>query len=227
MSKTITIAAQTKASLQDVFKCGSCLHFKQTAHRSFEKPCSGLGIRAFAIAPKCFTPDYTKVITNTDEFVALAALFNSKTPEQKKIILGMLRQQPKGKKLRMGTKLYLNFRGREYVSNYVCGYVVGYTSGGDIVLTGSPDMQSRGRAFFAYLKSDESLLTQKEWKTRYLAMRKKGCIQDPTSNLDRDITARVEDDTYEVPTIDNAPKSKVKVVKLNKRTTSLVKLISF
>lgn len=219
----------TKISTDETFKCGSCLHFNVTAHTSKESPCSALGVRRFAIAPRCFTPDYTKVISNTDEFVQLAAFFASKTPEQKKILLGILRATPKGNKLRMGTRMFLNLRGREFVSNYVCCYVVGYTSGGQIVLTGSPDRKVRGKSFFAYLRDDSSLITPKQWAQRYAALRAKGRIQDPTFGINRDITASVENDTYEVPTIDNAPKekgdkgTKTKV----KRTDDLVTILAF
>ncbi len=167
------------------------------------------------------------MVGNTDEFIQLATIFNNKTPEQKKILLGMLRVTPKGKKLKMGTRMYLNVRGREYISNYVCGYVVGYTSGGEIVLTGSPEMKSRGKAFFAYLKTDTSLITHTEWKARYKALKAKGRFLDPKASTVRDITAKIETDTYEVPTIDNAPTEKVKQVKLNPRTTVLTKLLQF
>lgn len=219
---------QTKISIQESFKCGSCLHYKQTAHRNFESPCSKLGVRQFALAPKCFTPDYTKVINNTDEFVQMSAMFGSKTPEQKKILLAILRAEPKGKKIRMGTCMYLNLRGREYISNYVCCYVVGYTSAGEIVLTGSPDRKTRGKSFFAYLNSDDSLITPKEWKKRYLELRAKGRIQDPTGSKVRNITAEVENDSYEIPTIDSAPKDKKEKAKSNKirRSDDLVKILA-
>jgi hypothetical protein len=229
MKKKDGIAAPSKASLDESFRCGQCLHYRQSKHRSHEDLCSKLGIRAFAIAPSCFTPDYTKVIQNTDEFVQLAALMNDKTPEQRKIMLGILRQKPMGRKLRMGTKLYLNIRGREYISNYLCGFVVGYTSANEIVLCGSPDRNGRGRAYFAYMQSDESLLTPLEWKKKYLHLRKLGRIQDPKAVEKRDITAKVEADTYEVPTIDNAPKdpNAKKAVNKNAPSTSLVQILKF
>lgn len=216
----------TKMSQQEAFRCGLCLHYKQTPHPSFDSTCSKLGVRQFAIAPRCFTPDYTKIITNTDEFVQLSALFASKTPEQKKLLLGLLRATPKGKKLKMGTQMYLNLRGREYISNYVCCYVVGYTSSGEIVLTGSPDRKTRGKTFFAYLKKDDSLITPKEWKARYKKLRAQGRVQDPTFGGARNITAAVEADTYEIPTIDNAPKDgKAKTGKI-RRTDDLVKILT-
>jgi hypothetical protein len=218
----------SKASANEAFKCGDCLHFKQTPHRSNAQVCSKEGIRQFALAPKCYTPDYTKVITNTDEFVAISTFFSSRTPQQRKILMGMLRQQPQGKKLKLGTKMYLNLRARDYVSNYVSGYVVGYTSGGDIVLSGSPSEKTRGRVFFAYLRTEKSLITAKEWKTKYVDLVTRGRIQDPDVTFKRDITAKVEKDEYEVPTIDNAPKEKgKKVEKINKRTTPLTRVMEF
>lgn len=186
-----------------------------------------MGIRSFAVAPSCFTPDYPKVIGNTDEFLSLVTLLNSKTAQQKRILLGMLRQQPKGKKLRMGTKMYLNIRGREYINNYVCGYVVGYTSAGQLVLAGSPDAKSRGRAFFAYLKDDSSLLTDSEWRKVFVDLRKAGRIVDPRATGKRDITDTVASNDYEVPTIDSPVSSKTKTKKLNKRTSDLVQILSF
>ena len=217
---------QTKASLVEAFKCGECLHFKQSAHRTNKQVCSELGIRPFAIAPKCFTPDYTKIIHNSDELVAVSMFFASKTPQQRKIMLGMLRQQPTGRKFRMGTKLYVKASTRDYISNYLCGYVVGYTSGNELVLAGSPDMKSRGKLFFTYLRSDIGLLTQKEWEAKYKDLKAKGRIADPVLTKRRDITAKIEKDDYEVPTIDTAPKDKTERP-TDKRHTPLTKLLSF
>lgn len=227
MQKKDGIKKQTKASLQEAFKCGECLHFKQTPHPAFDGVCSKLGVRTFAVAPSCYTPDYTKVIQNTDEFLQLISIFQSKTSQQKRIMLGMLRQQPTGKRLRMGTKLYLNTRGREYIQNYVCGYVVGYTSSGQLVLAGTPDSKTRGRVFFAYLRSDTSLITDAEWRKRFVELRAKGRIRDPKAGVERDITASVSKDDYEVPTIDNAPKGNKVVKKLDKRRADLVQILSF
>ena len=225
MQKRNGLEKQSKASLQEAYKCGECLHFKQTCHPSHEDVCSKLGVRHFAIAPPCFTPDYTKVISNIDEFTTLSALFSSKTAQQKRILLGMLRQQPHGKKLPMGTCLYMNLRRREYIDNYVCGYVVGYTSSGQIVLAGSPDRNTRGRVYFAYLRDDGALISAAEWRKKFIALRDKGRITDPKNLNKRDITAKVKEDNYEVPSIDSAPVEK-KSPKIT-RSTDLFQILSF
>jgi hypothetical protein len=182
-------------------------------------------VRHFAIAPKCFTPDYTKIITNSDEFVAISTFFHSRTPQQKRILMGMLRQSPRGRKLRMGTKLYLNVGNRDYVSNYLCGYVVGYTSGGQLVLAGSATNKTKGRVFFAYLRGDESLLTTKEWKVKHAELRLRGRLQDPKAVVIRNVAASAAD--YEVPTIDSAPKGTLKEKKVVRSKQDLVEILSF
>ena len=223
-----------KANLEEIFRCGECLHHKQSPHRHNKTVCADEGVRAFATAPKCFTPDYTKVIGNTDEFMSIVTFFGSRTPQQRKILMGMLRLKPQGKKkYSMGTKLYLNLRGRDYIDNYVCGFVVGYTSGGELVLAGSPDAKTRGRVFFAYLKYDSSLLNSKEWKTKFLDLKSRGRIKDPTVKGKKDITDQVKEDNYEIPTIDMAPRDTIgkkkdaSSGKINKRTASLVQLLEF
>jgi len=129
-----------------------------------------------------------------------------------------LRLQPKGKRHEMGTKVFINLRNREYLSNYVSAFVVGYTSSGEVVLAGSPEKNKRGQIFFAYLKSDSSMATPAEWKKRYAKLVATGRINDPTHAKGRkDITEDLKEDNYVVPTIDAAPKgekeSSVKKVK--------------
>lgn len=122
----------------------------------------------------------------------------------------------------------MNVRSREYISNYMAGYVVGYTSAGQLVITGSPNRKTRGRAFFAYLRDDKTLLTAQEWKKKFLDLRKKGRIDDPKAGLEVSITDSIVKDEYEVPTIDNAPKGpKTTKVKVGSRKTDLVEILSF
>ncbi len=228
MQKKDGISRPAKVSVQEAFKCGECLHFKQTAHPAHDGICSKLGVRSFASAPRCFTPDYTKVIQNTDEFIQVVNFLGTKTSQQKKILLGMLRAQTSNRRLKMGTKVFMNVRSRDYISNYMAGYVVGYTSAGQLVITGSPNRKTRGRAFFAYLRDDKTLLTTQEWKKKFLDLRRKGRIDDPKAGLEVSITDSIVKDEYEVPTIDNAPKGpKTTKVKVGSRKTDLVEILSF
>ena len=227
LNKKDGIVSQTKTSLQEVFTCGLCLHHKQTPHLAHDKVCEKMGVRDFAIAPNCYTPDYTQVIENTDEFTSLINFFSSRSASQKKILMGMLRQQPtRAKKLKMGIPIFLKISNREYISNYVAGFVVGYTSGGNLVVAGSPEEQTRGRVFFAYLKSDSSYLTQPEWSAKHAELLAKGAIQDPKEAGMKSRLKAAEPD-YEIPTIDNAPKDAKAEVKRNLRTTEIDQILTY
>jgi hypothetical protein len=222
MLKKDGLEKQTRLSLAESMRCSECLHFKQFPHPSHKEVCTNLGVRTFAIAPSCFTPDFTKVSSNMDEFVQLAALLVDKTSQQKRIMLAMLRQKSKDNKLPIGAAVYFNVRGREYISNYVWASVVGYTSAGQIVLAGSAT-GNRGRTFFAYLRNDDTLLTPDEWSKKFVALRKAGKVNDPKGEFVRDITAEDKAEDYEVPTIDSlSPEEKARLKQAKKSKTGYV-----
>jgi len=204
LKKDVLGTASSK-SLEDAFKCGECLHFTQSCHPRREAVCKTLGVRAFALAPACFTPDVTKIITNTEQFVVLASIFNSYTAQQKRILLGTLRgnKTTKGTKtLKFGTKVYLK-TGKDVLNSYYCAYVVGYTSCGELILAGSADRRSAGSTFFAYLKTTEGLLTPKEWKLKRAELVSRSAFDDTTNRKDSALHDKYLD--YEVPTIDTNP----------------------
>ena len=207
MLKKDTLGTASAKSLGEAFHCGECLHHSRSCHPHREQVCSKLGVRSCAIAPKCFTPDVTKVITNAEQFVVLASIFNSYTPSQRRIMIGILRGASKcsGKKkqFKFGTRLYLR-TGGDNIESYRCGYVVGYSSSGELILTGSSDRRSAGTTFFAYLKTTEGLLTHKEWlaKRKDLLAHSKftdsKTLKGASPNADKYLN-------YEVPTIDTCP----------------------
>lgn len=202
MLKKDTLGTASRKSLGEAFKCGECLHFKSHAHSSHSMVCSKEGVRAFAPAPTCFTPDVTQVTTNSDQLVAIAALFASYNPKQRRIIMGMLRgKDTTKKKLTFGTKVYFLAMGKDYISNYLAGYVMGYTSSGELILSGSPDPKSRGKSYICYCKDDSHLLTLSEWKLKRTKLKAEGLVQDPTLRF----KSKTAVSDYEPPTLDAAP----------------------
>lgn len=204
--KKNTIGALHAASLDQAYKCGECLHHKRHAHPSMQEVCFKKGIRSFAIAPKCFTADVTQISNNSDSFVQLAALLSEYTPKEKRILLSLLRQKPiKSKKFRkdmpFGTKVYFHGLGKDYANNYLSGYIMGTTSSGELIITGSPDRNTRGKSYFAYMSDTDSLMTYKEWKVKRTALKAAGRMIDPDSLiLPKGLSA-----TGEPVTIDSAP----------------------
>lgn len=204
MLKKNTLGHASKKSLSEAFRCGECLHYKQVAHPAHDDVCSKEGIKAVGIAPSCFTPDVTKIAKNSDQFVQVAAIINSYTPQERRILLGVLRSATAKKKpFAFGMKLYFH-TGKDFISNYLCGWVMGYTSSGELIVSGSPDSKQRGKSFLAYLSSDaDGLLTASQWKLKEQKLRATGKIYDPASAVVK--KASIAED-YEPPTIDRAPK---------------------
>jgi hypothetical protein len=198
--KKDTLGNISAKSLEDTFRCSECLHFKKHAHPSMQEICSKRGIRPFAIAPKCFTPDVTQIANNSDTFVQLAALFSDYTVKQRRILVALFRQKYTKRNIPFGTKVYFHGMGRDYISNYLSGYVMGVTSSGDLIITGSPDKNTRGRSYMAYMQDSDLLMTAKEWKIKREELKAAGKIIDPNSRIVPKGTA-FED----VVTIDSAP----------------------
>lgn len=205
MLKKDVLGAASAKSLEDTFKCGECLHFATTCHSARDAVCSKLGVRAFALAPKCFTPNVAALFGNAEQFVVLSSILNGYNTKQRRILLGLLRGNKTtsgNPKYRFGTKLYIKM-GQDVLNSYYCGYVVGYTSSGEIILCGNADRKSAGRSFFAYLKTTDDLLTSKEWKVKKQELIASGRI---SSTRTRGTPAHLEKYlNYEVPTIDTNP----------------------
>jgi len=145
--------------------------------------CKLKGIRTFALAPKCFTPDITQIAGNSDSFAAIAMLFAEYTPRQKRILIGVLKQPQKKfkRELPFGTRVYFHGLGKDYISNYMSGMVAGTTSSGQLIITGSPDRNTRGRSYFAYMNDSDELMTAREWKVKKAELKAAGKILDPQS----------------------------------------------
>ncbi len=200
MLKKNTLGNASSKSLAEAFKCQECLHFKQLPLAAQKEPCEKLGVRGVNVAPKCFTPDITRVAKNADQFVAMVSFFQDLTYAERRTFLGVLRQKPK--RIALGTKLYFKV-GKDYISNYLCGYVAGYSSDGRLMLMGNPD-KVRGQAFLAFMdKEAEDLMTWQQWKVKRQALRDANKIFDPSNQVIKRTSVK---DEYEPPSIDRAPK---------------------
>lgn len=152
-------------------------------------------------APRCFTPDYTKVFSSTAELRQIASLVNGKTSQQLRILRSML---VLARNKDIGQRYYMAL-GADYLSNYVKAYLVGKTSSGALVLAGTPP-GVEGRVFFSYLINDCNLLSPSDFKKHRVKLMRQGRLVDPQLKLTKKQRMEVEDDNYEVPTIDSAPK---------------------
>lgn len=203
MLKKEVLGNASAKSLKDAYKCGECFHFKNHAHSTRQRPCREEGVTANGLAPKCFTPDVTKIAGNSDLLVQVAVIFQSYTPAERRILKALL-SQTKKRAHEFGDKLYFKV-GKDYVSNYLAAYCLGYTSSGELILAGSPDSKTRGSSFISCLAADsEDLLTPAQWKVKRAKLRQENKVFDPANRVIKR-TSVIDD--YEPPTIDSVPSS--------------------
>lgn len=208
-------------NLKTSFKCGDCLHFRKQAHRTKDAVCESSGIRRFAIAPSCFTPDVTQVVMTSEMMAGLASMYQKFSAGQRRILMSMLAANPKRGQLAFGTKVYFRAAGRDYLSNYLSGFVLGYSSGGELLVSGEPDRNRRGNNYLATFVDRESVLTEEQYVKHRAALIEAGKDLDPDKPLLEFKTRDILED-YEPPTIDNAPKEwRAKKKKRKKRVTEV------
>lgn len=223
MLKKDVLGNASAKSLDDAYKCRECLHFQRHPHPSHKTICKDEGIKAFALAPKCFTPDVTKIAQNPDTFVSIASILSTYSPEEKRILLALLRSPKKGKaNLSFGTKVYFLAFGSDYLSNYLSGYFVGYSSSNEIMIAGSPHQKAKGgKSYMFFCKDTDNLLFAPEWKLKRKELLDKCRTQDP-KNAVLVKTSAVHD--YDPPSLDTAPASwldKQEAKPKRKRTSEL------
>ena len=107
-------------------RCGDCLHFKHIS--KFEKVCNTLGIKQFAEAPTCFSPNiYVLTKKNPDTLHQLGMLLRDWTPAETRVFMALLRQKivmDKNYGLQFGQPVMFKIGGGDYLSNYFKGYVI-------------------------------------------------------------------------------------------------------
>jgi len=185
--------------------CGDCLHFKRNA--KFEKPCSQLGVKHYASAPQCFSPDvYVLARKSPDALFQIGLLFHNFTPSESRILLSLLNQQKtfeKGYSLKFGQPVYFRL-GTDYLSNYFRGYVAGVASAGDqqVYVTSDMNGAQSAKPVIATLMRD-SVFSVTEFKTKRASLQERGRLMDPNPEKKHVVTKI--DAKYEIPSMEKAP----------------------
>lgn len=219
---TTKTTKESSKNLKAVFKCGDCFHFKSHAHASKEQVCSAMGVRAYATAPKCFTPDVTQIAGTSDQLAAIANLYHGYTDKQRRILLSFLQAKPHT--FTFGTKVYFLAAGQDYLSNYLSGYVIGYTSSKEVIVSGDPDNKERGATYVATFTSEDSVYTVKQFHERKEYLIENDLILDPDKPLIK-FKPREILDNYEPPTLDNAPKAWKETKKKKKKKGNELRIL--
>lgn len=218
---------ENDTSKYNSLKCGECLFFKHYPHG--KQCCSEQGIRSFAPAEKkCFVPDVSQLSKDIDQFMSLVSTLNAFSPKQLRIARAVLSFASKEHKFTLGTKVYIRTSGADYLNNYRSAYVLGYMPDGNIILSGSSSLNSKGKNFLAFI-DDSSCLSYAEWEDKKQQLINEGKITDPAS-LQKESTSVEEFSPESIPTIDTAPDhwyTKEEPVEKKKRKDSYDRLIEF
>lgn len=201
-NKVIPIA---KASIG--LKCGDCLHFKRNA--KFEKPCTQLGVKHFATAPACYSPDpYILSAQSPDVLFRLGLLLTNFSAKETRVFMAILKQSgslEKHYKLKFGQPVYFRI-GNDYLSNYFRGFVLGIAEEGEaqVYVTSDLEKKQRKTPVIATLIR-ESVYTLSTWKKKKQQLLDDGRKQDPNPLFAVQKTKIKEADTYVPPSLETAP----------------------
>lgn len=188
-------------------KCGDCLHFKRNA--KFEKPCSQMGIKHFANAPACYSPDpYILSAQSPDVLNRLGLLLNNFTAKEARVFMSILKQTgalEKNFKLKFGQPVFFRI-GNDYMSNYFRGFVLGIADDGEAQVYVTSDMEKKQRkqpVLATLLRT--SVFTMSEWKKKKLALINDKRTQDPKPLFAVQKIKTKMDELYVPHSLDTAP----------------------
>lgn len=186
---------------QLTLRCGDCLHFKGSPHPAYGAPCHSLGIKPYAAAPSCYTPNVMLFRTaGADTFAVLAALLARMSPQQSRILMGLLKSV--GSLDKYGytflEKVYFKV-GDDYLDNYFSGRILGVGLNGTIAVVGENYFHTAKSPLVAYVFPD-SLLSSEKFKKRKTQLEKQGLVYAPR----KPHRNKVEGD-YEPPTMETSP----------------------
>lgn len=200
--KVIPIA---KASIG--LKCGDCLHFKRNA--KFEKPCSQLGVKHFANAPACYSPDpYILSAQSPDVLNRLGLLLANFSAKESRVLMSILKQTgtlEKHYKLKFGQPVFFRI-GNDYLSNYFRGFVLAIAEDGDaqVYVTSDMEKKQRKQPVLATLIRT-SVFTLSEWKKKKAQLLADKRTQDPKPLFTVQKIKTKMDELYVPQSLESAP----------------------
>ena len=182
-------------------KCGDCLFFKGETSPSFDAPCSDRGVREYASAPRCFSPNVRKLAgVSSDTFELLGTILSLMDPTQTRLLNHLVANQHMLAKAGFYLMQPLFFRvGDDYLDNYFKGFALSMTSAGDVMLCSAPYLRG-GKTAYAQV-SKQSLLDQFNMDLHRAELIEHGKIYEPRKphkNTD------VDDPDYVIPTIETS-----------------------
>jgi len=212
-------ATSNKVSLET--KCGECMHFK-TGPAQFEKICSDLGVKAYALPCNSFFPDVLALNKlDSSTILKIKEVMQGCTASQAKIVAFVLSRKAwlEKSKFNFGDVVYFCL-GQNYLCNYIKGYVIGSTKNGEELFAVS-DIEGIQKTNAKIRLMRSSALNEVEFEKVRKALIKKDQILEPSTRLKPSTfdtlrmskkqyqeflgTLQRKPDDYIPPTIDSVP----------------------
>lgn len=182
-------------------KCGDCMFLEKESHPSYGMPCEERGIKSFATAPGCYTPNVKSLASiSVETFDVIGQIVSACTPSQSRIIMGLFKTQAQLSRLGfyLMQPVFFKLGSEDYLDNYLKGYAMGVGPNKEILLLSTP-VQKKKTVYASVCAA--SLLDEFTFADHRARLVDAGRIYQPKvphKNLN------VDDDSYQVPTIETS-----------------------
>jgi hypothetical protein len=204
LKQDLTSSAARIAGDNTVLKCGECLHFKGSPHPAIGQVCQLRGVKTYALAPNCYTPDVHQLKSISTESMAQLSMFvASCKPSQAKILMGMFKVQAQLKRFDLAflEKVYFAIGTGEFLSDYYGGFVMGVGPQQAILIVGTQYFSNARNPVVAQLDR-RSVLTRSEFGKRASRLSARGRLNPPKARQEIYVPPNIAD--YVPPTIESS-----------------------
>lgn len=193
------------ASENIVLRCGQCMHFRGSAHPSIGTPCQSSGVKSYAIAPNCYTPDVHQLKgLSTETFSVLSAIVAACKPQQAMILMGLFREHASLHRktgFSLMQKVYFSLGSGEFLSDYYAGFVLGLAPHERVLIVGTQYFSNQRSSMVASLDVS-SVLDRSKFEKRARRLINTGRVNPPRAREPMEVPPDVA--KYEPPTIESS-----------------------
>lgn len=188
-----------------ILKCGQCMHFRGSAHPSIGTPCQTSGVKPYAIAPDCYTPDVHQLkAISPESYATLATIVASCKPQQAMILMGMFKGHATLKRrtnFSLMEKVYFAIGTGEFLSDYFAGFALGMAPHEKVLIVGTQYFSNQRSSVVASMDA-KSILSREAFQKRVSRLVKTGKLAPPRERFKMEVPPDIA--KYEPPTIESS-----------------------
>lgn len=194
----------TETRSNAVLRCGDCAYHRDNVHPAMGQPCQKLGVAPSKTAPPCWSPNLAALRPmGQDSMRSLAALVASMTPQQSRIIMGLLRNAGSLERVKLTflQEVFFKLGQGDALDLFYRGYAVARGPDNTVQVLASPVLGGSKALTAAYIARG-SVLTRVQFEKARNALTVAGRIY----HVPRKPRVQISDAfAYEPPTFDTSP----------------------